>query len=106
MTRGARYSVVFLFVLSFLLAGGSYWLSTSAVRKAVSNRASVVDLCQAGNAARVQQVTLWTQLVAISQPPPRETAKEKAQRQRTIRVFLAYVHKLFAPRNCAGRFNG
>jgi hypothetical protein len=106
MTRGARYSVVFLFVLSFLLAGGSYWLATSAVSGEVSSRASVVQLCQAGNESRAQQVTLWTHLIAVSQPPPHETAREKAQRAATIRVFLAYVRKVFAPRNCTGRFSG
>jgi hypothetical protein len=106
MTRGARYSVVFLFVLSFLLAGGSYWLSASAARNAVANRASVVQLCEAGNESRAQQVTLWTRLVAISQPPPHETAAERRQRAKTIRVFIAYVRKLFAKRDCATRFSG
>jgi hypothetical protein len=106
MTRGARYSVVFLFVLSFLLAGGSYWLSVSATHNAVANRASIVQLCQAGNESRAQQVTLWTRLVAISQPPPHETAAERRQRAKTIRVFIAYVRRLFAPRNCTGRFSG
>jgi hypothetical protein len=106
MTRGARYSVVFLFVLSFLLAGGSYYLATSAVRGEVSSRASVVQLCQLGNTARAQQVTLWTHLVAVSQPPPHETAREKAQREKMIRGFVAYVRTVFAPRNCTGRFSG
>lgn len=106
MTTATRYSIVFLFVLSFLLAGGSYYLATSAVRGEVGSRASVVQLCQAGNASRAQQVTLWTRLVTLSQPPPHETAAERARRAATIRVFLAYVRRLFAPRNCAGRFNG
>jgi hypothetical protein len=106
MTRGARYSVVFLFVLSFLLAGGSYYLSTSAVQGEVSSRASVVQLCQLGNESRAQQVMLWTRLVAISQPPPHETAAERAQRLVRVRAFLAYVHRLFAPRDCAAKFSG
>jgi hypothetical protein len=106
MTTATRYSIVFLFVLSFLLAGGSYYLATSAVRGEVGSRASVVQLCQAGNTSRAQQVTLWTHLVAVSQPPPHETAAERRRRAATIRVFIAYVRKVFAPRNCAGRFNG
>jgi hypothetical protein len=106
MTRGARYAVVFLFVLSFLLAGGSYWLSVSAVRGEVGSRASIVQLCQAGNQSRAQQLTLWTYIVAISPPPPHETAAERQQRKATIRRFLAYIHKVFEPRNCAARYSG
>ena len=104
MTRGARYAVVFLFVLSFVLSGGSYLLSASAVHKAVGSRASVVQLCRLGNESRAQQVTLWTRLVAISKPPPGQTRAQARQRAATIRVFIAYVRRLFAPRNCAARF--
>jgi hypothetical protein len=106
MTRGARYSVVFLFVLSFLLAGGSYWLSTSAVHKAVANRASLVQLCRAGNESRAQQVTLWEHLVTISQPPSHETARQRVRRLATARAFIAYVKRVFMPRDCAAKFSG
>ena len=105
MTRGARYAVVFLFVLSFLLAAGSYGLSTAAVRRAVSSRASVVQLCQLGNESRAQQVTLWTRLVAIAQPPPHESAVARARRLATIRAFLGFVRHEFAPRNCTRTFS-
>lgn len=106
MTRGARYSVVFLFLLAFALAAGSYRLSVSAVDRAVADRASVVQLCQLGNASRAQQVILWTHLIKVSLPPPHETAAERARRQKTIREFLAFVHHDFAPRNCAARLSG
>lgn len=104
MTRGARYAVVFLFVLAFLLAGCSYWLSTAAINRAVESRASVVQLCQLGNETRQQQVMLWTRLITISQPPPHQTKAEARRRAAMIRVFIAYVHKLFAPRNCGAKF--
>jgi hypothetical protein len=106
MTRGARYSVVFLFILSFLLAGASYYLSTSAVRGEVGSRASVVQLCRAGNESRAQQVTLWEHLVAISPPPPHQTARQRARRLAVTRAFLAYVRHVFMPRNCAAKFSG
>src|SRR5689334_7393606 len=104
-TASAR-AIVFLFILAFLLAGASFWLSVRTVQGQLANRASVVQLCQAGNESRAQQVTLWTHLVAISAPPPHETAAQKAVREARVREFLAYVHHVFAPRNCAASFKG
>jgi hypothetical protein len=106
ITPGAARAVVTLFVLSFLLSGAAYWLAVRAVDGQVRSRASVVQLCQAGNESRAQQVTLWTHLVAISTPPPHETPAARARRQKLTREFLAYVRQVFAPRNCAASFKG
>jgi hypothetical protein len=106
ITPGAARAIVTLFVLAFVLAGASFWLSVRTVQGQVRSRASVVQLCQAGNESRAQQVTLWTHLVAISTPPPHETAAQKQRRQKLTREFLAYVRKVFAPRNCAARYGG
>ncbi len=106
ISRGAARAVVTLFVLSFLLSGGAYWLSVRAVQGEVRSRASVVQLCQAGNESRAQQVTLWTHLIAISRPPPHETPAQRARRQQVIREFLGYVRQVFKARNCAVSFKG
>jgi len=106
ISRGAARAVVFLFALTFLLSAGSYWLSVRAVHGEITNRATVVQLCQAGNDSRAQQVTLWTHLIAISQPPPHETAAQKRQRQATITGFLQFVRKVFKARDCTGSFGG
>jgi hypothetical protein len=103
---GSGRAFVYLAVLTFLLAGGSFWLSVRTVQGQVANRASVVQLCQAGNDSRAQQVTLWTHLVAISAPPPHETAAQRAVREVRVRQFLGYVRQVFAPRDCTARFNG
>ncbi len=100
MTRGAAYSVVVLVFLVFLAAGGSYWLSATAVNKAVATRASVTQLCRAGNEARAQQIVLWTHLVVIAKPPPGQTPAQARARARMIAQFLGFVHQVFAPRNC------
>ena len=106
ITRGAAQAVVVLFVLAFLLAAASFWLSVRTVQGQIHSRASVVQLCQAGNESRAQQVTLWTHLVSISAPPPHETAAQKAARETRIRQFLGYVRQVFAPRNCKASFKG
>src|SRR5690348_4538331 len=100
ISRGAAQAFVFLSVLTLVLAGASSWVSVRAVQEQVRSRASVVQLCQAGNESRAQQVTLWTHLVSISAPPPHETAAQKAVREARVREFLGYVHQVFAPRNC------
>ena len=101
MTRSARYSVIFLFVLSLLLAAGNYLLSASAVRHAAAAAATTRQLCLAGNEARRQQVRLWDELIALSSPPPGESAAVRARRELVTREFVAYVRSVFAPRNCA-----
>lgn len=106
ISKGAARAFVFLAVLTLVLAGASSWLSVRAVQGGISSRASVVQLCQAGNESRAQQVTLWTHLVQISAPPPHETAAQKRQRAALVREFLAYVRRVFAPRDCAIRFKG
>jgi hypothetical protein len=100
MPAAVRYAFVFVSVLTLLLAGASYFFATRAVRGEVASRASVVQLCQAGNEARAQQVTLWTHLVAMNAPPPHETAAQKARREALTRQFLGYVRHVFAPRDC------
>lgn len=106
ISRGAARAVVTLFALTFLLSGAAYFFSIRAVQGQIRARASVVQLCQAGNESRAQQVTLWTHLVAISAAPPHETAVQQRQRQATIAAFLAYVRQVFAPRDCTASFKG
>lgn len=106
ISTGAARAFVVLSVVTLLLSGAAYFFSTRAVQGEIRSRASVVQLCQAGNESRAQQVTLWTHLIQVSTPPPHETAAQKRQRQALITGFLAYVRKVFAPRDCAGSFNG
>jgi len=106
ISSGAAQAFVVLSVVTLLLAGAAYFFSTRAVQGEIRSRASVVQLCQAGNDSRAQQVTLWTHLVAISAPPPHETAAQRRQREALTRQFLAYVRKVFAPRNCTSGFKG
>jgi hypothetical protein len=103
--RTAR-AAAFLVVVVFLLAGAASWISVRAVRGEVGNRASVVQLCEAGNEARAQQITLWTHLIGMTAPPPHQTAAQHRQRAALIASFLAFVRKSFAPRDCTGRFSG
>lgn len=100
MTRGARYSAVFLAALTFALSGVSYHLAVSAVQGELASRASAAQLCQSGNEARAQQVTLWTHIIAISAPPARQTPAQQRQRQASLAAFLRYIRVVFAPRDC------
>jgi hypothetical protein len=76
------------------------------VQGQIASRASVVQLCQAGNESRAQQVTLWTHLVAMSAPPPHQTAAQKRQRAALTRDFLGYVREIFKARDCTANFSG
>jgi hypothetical protein len=101
ITRGAARAVLVLFLLSFLLAAASAIISVRAVQGGIQSRASVMQLCQAGNEARAQQVTLWEHLAAISVPPPRETPAQRQQREAAVAALLRYVQQVFAPRDCS-----
>jgi len=102
ISRGAARAVVVLFIIAFLLAAGSFWLSVRTVQGQIANRASVVQLCQAGNDSRAQQVTLWTHLAAISAPPPHETAAQRARREKLTAQLIGYVRQVFRARDCTG----
>ena len=107
MTSGAKRAFITLLVISFAIGGANLLFTArevSATRAAgiaaVRAAASVVQLCQSGNEFRAQQVTLWEHIIAISQPPPHETRAQKRARLATVRAFGAYLHQVFAPRNC------
>ena len=111
MTRGARWAATGLLILTLVVGGGNLWATYDQVgsvraAEAASARsaASIVQLCQAGNVARAQQLQLWEHLVAIAVPPPHETRGQMRRRLATTQAFLVYVGKVFAPRNCAGRY--
>jgi len=106
VSQGTARAFVILAIVALVVAGASSWLAVRAVQGGIASRASVVQLCQAGNESRAQQVTLWTHLIAVSAPPPHRTAAQKAARAKLIAGFLAYVRKVFAPRNCTARFKG
>jgi hypothetical protein len=101
ITRGSLYSVIILFVVMIVLTGASYALESNAISRAQRNTASITQLCQLGNDSRAQQIRLWQFVISISRPPPHETAKQERQRQATLRTFEAYLHRVFAPRDCS-----
>jgi hypothetical protein len=66
---------------------------------AAAAKQSELALCTAGNAARAQQVTLWTHLLTLPRAPG-SPPRTKAQQQE-ISAFGVYVKSIFHPRDCA-----
>jgi hypothetical protein len=62
--------------------------------------ATQVDGCRAGNVTRHDEVALWDHLASLGKPQPGESAREIAAGRREVDGFLAYVAKVFAPRDC------
>ena len=85
---------IYLTALIITATSGAYWL-------AIHNAASVTQLCRAGNEARAQQVILWEHILRIARAPAHETPAHARDRLATERAFEAYVHKVFAPRDCS-----
>ena len=108
MTRGARRAVVFLFVLSFVLAAASFAAASHEANSAATARASAAQakaeaasaraeqlaLCRAGNEARAEQVNLWEFVIRLS---PARSARQRAVQAE----FVHHLHAIFAPRDCA-----
>ena len=101
VSQGTARAFVFLAVVTILAAGVSSWFAVRAVRGEITSRASVVQLCETGNDFRAQQVTLWSHIIAISAPPPKETAAQHRQRVALIASFQRYVRQVFATRDCS-----
>lgn len=87
------------FAVVLILAAG---IVVNAVR--ASNAADLarqvhdtqVATCQQGNATRLQQIQIWDYVLAV--PPAKPPS---AQEQKIRADFKAYVHRVFAPRNCS-----
>lgn len=104
MTTGARRAFLSLFLVTLMLFGINLLFTARQVNDARAAAASVVQLCQLGNEARAQQVSLWEYVTSIAPPPPHETPAERQKRLATVRAFLAHVRKVLAPRDCTARF--
>lgn len=100
ISQGAARAFAVLSILTVLLSGAAYWFAQRAVQGEIASRATVVQLCEAGNTARAQQQALWEHIIAISVPPPHETPAQKQHRELAVRKFEAYVRTVFAKRNC------
>ena len=105
VSQGTARAFVMLALLALVLSAASGVIAVRAVQGEIRTKASVVQLCQAGNDARAQQRTLWEHLIAISVPPAHQTPEQEARRAKVIASFLAYVRQVFAPRDC-GHLNG
>jgi hypothetical protein len=67
---------------------------------AASNR----NLCLSNNAARAQNLQLWSHLIGISQAAPArpgETAAQRAAAQKELAGLKLYVSHVFAARDCS-----
>ena len=100
VSQGVLRALAALAVLGWVLSAAAAFISVRAVQGEVSSRASVVQLCQAGNESRAQQVKLWSHLAAISVPPPHETPAARERREAAVTALLRYVRQVFAPRDC------
>lgn len=99
-------------VVAIFIAGHANTRSAHADARSQAARAyaaavhqSNIVACKIGNQGRAQQVQFWDHVAAISKPPPGETPAQRAQRKATLRKFLAYVDRSFAPRNCAALYH-
>ena len=95
-----------LALIAVVAAAASSWLAVRAVQGEVKTRASLTQLCQTGNEFRAQQVQLWTHIIEISAPPPRETAEQHQARIALLASFRQYLRKVFAARDCKRQAGG
>lgn len=100
MTSGAKRAFVTLLAISFAVGGANLLFTARQVGSTRAAAASIAQLCQAGNEHDAKQIILWERIIAISQPPAHETPAQRARRLATVRAFEAYLHTLFAPRDC------
>jgi len=92
--RRNRKFIVFDIILTVLLTALSGGV-VHAIQSAGHANSAQLALCQAGNTARAQQIGIWEFLLKLGNQP--RTAHEK----QVVDEFLAHLHQVFAPRDCA-----
>lgn len=70
--------------------------ATDAGDRADQVHAQQQATCQNSNEARQAQVQLWDYILSLPAPEPRTDEQE-----RQLVKFRAYVHRVFAPRDCS-----
>jgi hypothetical protein len=55
-----------------------------------------VSACRLGNQSREQEIALWEHIASVG-----TTSKTPAKVQREDRALLAYIRRIFSPRDCA-----
>ena len=93
-------SIVLDLLLTFLLVF-TYGTARSASEAAAAQHATLISACQAGNQTRAEQIQLWSHLAAVSKPRPGTSKQEIAKEKVQVAALLAYVRRVFAPRDCA-----
>jgi hypothetical protein len=68
----------------------------NAAASAAAQHASLISACGSGNQTRAEQVQLWTHLYDQALTTHHLTAAQKAADERLI----AYIHHVFAQKNC------
>lgn len=96
--RRNRKFIIFDIALTVLLSGVGY-LAVHAAQSASQANSAQLALCQAGNVARAQQVTLWGHLLSL--PPAPGSPPPSAAQEKRIAEFKAYLDTVFAPRDCS-----
>ena len=106
VSQAAVRAFVVLFILAWLLAGASWWLSVRTLQGQIRTRASFVQLCESGNEARAQQVQLWEHIITISAPPPAQTPAQRKAHEQLTAGFQRYLKQVFALRDCGHLSSG
>lgn len=92
---------VTLTILVTVFALQAHDASAQASATVAQLHASEIESCDASNQTRLQEIALWSHLASVSKPSPTETPAQAAAGKKAVQQFLAYVVRVFAPRNCA-----
>lgn len=79
-----------------IFAGQANSASTQASATLTQLHRTQIAACRIGNQGRAQEVALWEHIAAVG-----TTRKTPAKARREDRALLAYIRKIFAPRDCA-----
>jgi hypothetical protein len=86
---------VALTVVVALFAGQANHATDQAASTLTQLHKAQISACQLGNQSRTQEVTLWDHIAAAG-----TTSRTPAKIRREDAALLAYIRRIFAPRNC------
>jgi hypothetical protein len=92
--------------VAVIISAHAFDAASKAADSASQLRTSSISACQQANVARAENAQLWDYVIRLGGQSPPRPGQTRAQQLKGLARFRAYVHHVFAPRDCRRIYSG